>query len=55
MTLLTETALILGVATATILKTTTTAARPHPVQWWAQVVGALQVHPHEHCADYPEL
>src|SRR5260370_22928005 len=22
-------------------------------QWWAQLVGALRVHPHEHCANFP--
>jgi hypothetical protein len=22
-------------------------------RWWAHLVGALRVHPHKHCADYP--
>ena len=27
---------------------------PNPVQWWAHLVGALRVDPHEHYADYPQ-
>jgi hypothetical protein len=25
----------------------------YSAQWWAHLVGALRVHPHKHCANYP--
>src|SRR5262245_19061515 len=31
----------------------TTEGLDVPVQWWAHLVGALQVHPHQHYANYP--
>jgi len=29
------------------------AGRLLDARWWAHLVGALRVHPHQHCAKYP--
>src|ERR1700676_8538 len=34
-------------------RTPETSTRQEQFEWWAHLVGALRVHPHKYCANYP--